>query len=117
MTGNLDDGAAGLWTIKKLGGTAIVQDPSEALFTSMPLQALTNVKVDHVVPLAQIPRLLVELTSGMPVEAERRSVPRHIDVEVDIAKEQNPRDAGLEQIGEAVTLCVSGMPWRPARDQ
>ncbi len=53
----------------------------------------------------------------MPVEAERRSVPRHIDVEVDIAKEQNPRDAGLEQIGEAVTLCVSGMPWRPARDQ
>ena len=117
LTGNLDDGAAGLWTIKKLGGTAIVQDPSEALFSSMPLQALTNVKVDHVVPLAQIPRLLVELTSGMPVEAERRSVPRHIDVEVDIAKEQNPRDAGLEQIGEAVTLCVSGMPWRPARDQ
>jgi two-component system chemotaxis response regulator CheB len=24
LTGNLDDGAAGLWVIKKLGGTAIV---------------------------------------------------------------------------------------------
>jgi two-component system chemotaxis response regulator CheB len=100
LTGNLDDGAAGLWTIKKLGGTAIVQDPSEAMFSSMPLQALTNVNVDHVVPLAQIPKLLVELTSGMSVEAERRSVPRHIEVEVNIAKEQNPRDAGLEQIGK-----------------
>jgi two-component system, chemotaxis family, protein-glutamate methylesterase/glutaminase len=83
LTGNLDDGVAGLWTIKKLGGTAIVQDPSEAQFSSMPLQALTNVNVDHVVPLAHIPRLLVELTSGVsgegeppPVSTTHRSVSR-----------------------------------------
>lgn len=100
LTGNLDDGVAGLWTIKKLGGTAIVQDPSEALFSSMPLQALTNVNVDHVVRLADIPRLLVQLTSDVPGEAEPPPVPRHIEVEVNIAKEQNPRDAGLEQIGK-----------------
>jgi two-component system, chemotaxis family, protein-glutamate methylesterase/glutaminase len=78
LTGNLDDGVAGLWTIKRLGGTAIVQDPSEALFSSMPLQAMTNVDVDHVVPLAHIPRLLVELTSGLPGEPPR--VSRHIEV-------------------------------------
>src|SRR5215216_1470714 len=36
LTGNLDDGAAGLWAIKKLGGMAIVQDPSDAMFPSMP---------------------------------------------------------------------------------
>ncbi len=100
LTGNLDDGSAGLWTIKKLGGTAIVQDPSEALFSSMPLEALTHVNVDHVVPLAHIPRLLVELTAALPVEAEPLPVPRHIEVEVNIAKEQNPRDAGLEEIGK-----------------
>ena len=100
LTGNLDDGVAGLWTIKKLGGTAIVQDPSEAQFSSMPLQALANVNVDHVVPLAHIPRLLVELTSGVPGDVEPPPVPRHIEVEVNIAKEQNPRDAGLEQIGK-----------------
>ena len=100
LTGNLDDGAAGLWTIKKLGGIAIVQDPSEALFSSMPLQALTTADVDHVVPLAHIPRLLVDLTSGRPVEAEPSPVPRHVEVEIDIAKEKNPRDAGLEQIGK-----------------
>ncbi len=100
LTGNLDDGVAGLWMIKKLGGMAIVQDPSEALFSSMPLQALTHVNVDHVVPLAHIPRLLVELTAGLPVEAEPRPVPRHIEVEVNITKEQNPRDAGLEEVGK-----------------
>ena len=81
LTGNLDDGVAGLSTIKKLGGTAIVQDPSEARFSSMPLQALTRVNVDHVVLLARMPSLLVELTSGLPVEAELLPVPRHIEVE------------------------------------
>src|SRR5438128_12600914 len=43
----LDDGTAGLWTIKLRGGVAVAQDPSDALFRSMPLSALDNGKVDH----------------------------------------------------------------------
>ena len=70
LTGNLDDGTAGLRTIKELGGLAIVQDPSEALFSSMPRQAMASVDVDHVVPLSHMPRLLVELTSGAKQQAE-----------------------------------------------
>jgi two-component system chemotaxis response regulator CheB len=98
LTGNLDDGTAGLWTIKKLGGTAVVQDPEDAMFPSMPRHATDPVKADHVLPLAQIPSVLAELTET-PVTAERAAVPEHINVEVNIAKEQNPRDAGLERIG------------------
>src|SRR5687767_14790805 len=68
LTGNLDDGTAGLWMIKKLGGLAVVQDPSEAQFSSMPLHALNNVNVDHVVPLSRIAPLLVALTADAPEE-------------------------------------------------
>jgi two-component system chemotaxis response regulator CheB len=100
LTGNLDDGTAGLWTIKKLGGVAVVQDPADALFPSMPRHALENVNADYVAPLSQIPSLLAELTAETPVKPEPVAVPEHINVEVNIAKEQNPRDAGLERIGK-----------------
>ena len=54
LTGNLDDGTAGLWAIKRLGGIAIVQDPGDALFPSMPLSALRHVDVEYTLPVADI---------------------------------------------------------------
>lgn len=40
LTGMLDDGAAGLRRIDRYGGTALVQDPDDADFPSMPQAAL-----------------------------------------------------------------------------
>lgn len=99
LTGSLDDGTAGLWTVKQLGGTAIVQDPAEALFPSMPLSAIEHVNVDYVLPLAEIGPLLVKLTAA-PVEAAPADVPEGLNVEVKIAMEHNPIDAGVEQLGQ-----------------
>jgi two-component system chemotaxis response regulator CheB len=62
LTGSLNDGTAGLYMIKQCGGTAIAQDPNDATEPSMPLCALSNVKVDHCVPLERIAPLLVRLT-------------------------------------------------------
>src|SRR5215813_5531470 len=39
LTGQMDDGTAGLWEIKRRGGIAIVQNPEQASFPSMPLSA------------------------------------------------------------------------------
>src|SRR5215217_5625120 len=64
LTGNLDDGAAGLWTIKQLGGVAIVQEPDDALFPSMTRSALEYTPVDYRVSLADIAPLLVRLTTS-----------------------------------------------------
>jgi two-component system chemotaxis response regulator CheB len=100
LTGNLDDGVAGLWTIKKLGGTAIVQDPAEALHPSMPSHAVNHVAVDYVVPASEIPSLLASVTTGDTQKIEPADVPKQVEVEVNIAKEQNPRAAGLEEIGK-----------------
>jgi two-component system, chemotaxis family, protein-glutamate methylesterase/glutaminase len=54
LTGTLDDGISGLAEIKRRGGVAVVQDPQSALHSSMPLNAIKRVDVDHVVPLSQI---------------------------------------------------------------
>jgi two-component system chemotaxis response regulator CheB len=100
LTGNLDDGTAGLWTIKQLGGVAVVQDPADAMFPSMPASAIAHVRVDYVRPLDEIPDLLLQLVQ-MPVAAEAGGAsPETLEVEVKIAKEHNAIDAGVLQIGE-----------------
>src|SRR6185503_355450 len=99
LTGSLDDGTAGLWAIKQLGGTAIVQAPSDALFKSMPQNAIDQVDVDRVLPLGEIARLLVELTA-VSVAADGAAVPGRMHIEVRIAMQENPIDAGLERVGE-----------------
>lgn len=72
LTGNLDDGTAGLAMVKRYGGVAVVQDPNEADYPSMPASAMANVEVDHVLPLADIGPLLDELVR-QPLPPERVS--------------------------------------------
>jgi two-component system chemotaxis response regulator CheB len=67
LSGNLDDGTAGLRAIKELGGIAIVQDPGDAQFPSMPRSALQYVNVDHCICLGDMASLLNRLAT---VEAE-----------------------------------------------
>ena len=99
LTGNLDDGTAGLWAIKQLGGVAVVQHPDDAMFPSMPQSALEHVNADHVVPLADIAPLLVRLTAA-PARDDAFEVPAPMEVEVKIAKQEAPLKAGVGKLGE-----------------
>jgi two-component system, chemotaxis family, protein-glutamate methylesterase/glutaminase len=63
LSGNLNDGTAGLLRIKQRGGLAIVQDPETALYQGMPRSAIERVAVDHVVPVQEISALVAELAS------------------------------------------------------
>ena len=90
LSGALDDGTAGLWTIKLRGGTAVVQEPSEALIRSMPLNALHNVDIDHKLGVAEIGELIARLVrqdaQAPPAVAERESA--KTAHEIRIASEQ-----------------------------
>jgi two-component system chemotaxis response regulator CheB len=64
LTGQMDDGTAGLWEIKRRNGIAVVQNPENAVFPSMPLSALREIEVDYTVSLDGIAPLLCRLASG-----------------------------------------------------
>jgi two-component system chemotaxis response regulator CheB len=63
LSGLLDDGTVGLREIKRAGGVAIVQDPADTPWPSMPQNAMDQVEVDYCARPAAIGDLLVDLTS------------------------------------------------------
>lgn len=71
LSGMLDDGAAGMWEIGRRGGVTMVQDPAEAQFPSMPLNALNDATVHHTLTVSEIGPALSrlvheEIVSTMP---------------------------------------------------
>ncbi|MFL6255423.1 MAG: chemotaxis protein CheB [Pyrinomonadaceae bacterium] len=99
LTGGLDDGTSGLWTVKRLGGVAVVQNPDEAFMSSMPLNALAQVEVDYTLRLAEIPPLLVRLTSLTLAAQGGYEVPEELDIEVNIAKADGAFQEGVTKLG------------------
>jgi two-component system chemotaxis response regulator CheB len=63
LSGRLSDGTAGLYEIKRRGGTAVVQSPADAEHADMPASALAHVEVDHSVSVADLAALLVRLAT------------------------------------------------------
>lgn len=64
LSGIMEDGTTGLWWIRRYGGIAVVQDPSEAQFSEMPQSVLTHLDPDYVLRVNEIPPLLIRLASG-----------------------------------------------------
>lgn len=61
MSGVLDDGVAGAEAIRSRCGITVVQDPDDALFATMPLNAVRAGVVDHRAPAADIGNLLEQM--------------------------------------------------------
>jgi two-component system chemotaxis response regulator CheB len=105
MTGQLDDGTAGLQAIKTCGGLALVQEPEEAEFPAMPRIAITNVEIDY---RARQPEL-TELLSGLVTEAAPAPAPVPIDLRREAALAESPDNSAeiTESVGAPSTLsCV-----------
>jgi two-component system chemotaxis response regulator CheB len=86
LSGSLDDGTAGLLAIKNQGGIAIVQNPEEALYSGMPLNAIESVKVDYILPVAEIATVLSRLASE-PVNSKKiPPASKDLEMESDMAE-------------------------------
>jgi two-component system, chemotaxis family, protein-glutamate methylesterase/glutaminase len=101
LSGSMGDGTHGLMLIKSRGGAAIVQDPKEALFPGMPLNAIDRVKVDYVLPSEQIGAVITELTMARTSRPRPRSKAKNARSGADGPTPENPtvdalRSGGLE---------------------
>jgi two-component system, chemotaxis family, protein-glutamate methylesterase/glutaminase len=85
LTGSLDDGTAGLLAIKRRRGVAVVQDPHDALFSSMSLSAIAHVEVDHVLQLSAIGPLLVQLAHEATAAEGSYPIPKDLEMETKLA--------------------------------
>src|SRR5215207_8763715 len=115
LSGNLDDGTAGLGAVKLRGGIAIVQDPAETMFRGMPTSAIQNVNVDHVLPLERIvPTILALIAEGAPTQeafVDRKKDDIELEVrnaELDFDLSENDNQPG-EPSGFSCPECNGGL--------
>lgn len=112
LTGTLSDGASGLWAADQCGGITVVQDPTDAEFPDMPMNALSRLRPDHVVRLEAMPKLLTSLVSqpaGIPMP-----IPESVGFEVEIAKGRQSSTDDMDQIGKRSALACPdchGVMW------
>ena len=97
LSGTLGDGASGLWTVGQLGGCTVVQDPEDAAFSEMPINAMKLTQPDHVVALAAMPALLTRMARQHA--GEPRAIPDRLPMELRIARGSNVPPAEMDIIG------------------
>jgi two-component system chemotaxis response regulator CheB len=101
LSGMLDDGAAGLWAIKRRGGVAVVQDPDDAEFPDMPRNAMEVAAVDYCVSAKELAETLVRVASE-PVPALVEAASRNMTREVRMAARNDTSMEELDALGQRV---------------
>jgi two-component system chemotaxis response regulator CheB len=102
LSGLLGDGSGGLAAIKRCGGTAVVQDPLDALSDEIPRRALEATTVDHCVPASQIAALLTDIAQRPA--APSPPVPEDLRVEAHLAISAAPSIQAVQALGQPVPL-------------
>lgn len=116
LSGDLDDGAAGLAAIRARGGYAVVQHPDHSEAPSMPRSALAAAGADTVANPDDLPQVLHAAVQGAESREERLMTNRpDLDREAQLGECQTVSPEQLDEIGERSALtCPSckGVLWR-----
>ncbi|HEV7350132.1 chemotaxis protein CheB [Telluribacter sp.] len=102
MSGILNDGASGLWTIKEMGGLAIVQLPDDAEQPQLPINVLELVEADYVLTAEDMGPLISGLIKEPIPEKYKFSEEalRRLKTEVIIATKDDAFEMGIMEMGE-----------------
>jgi len=106
LTGMLDDGTSGLWSVNRLGGITIIQNPEDALYPDMPRNVLEFVDVSYNVPLSEIGMIVNDLVRqpvpvSNPVDIE---ILCKMETEIKVAAQQNALANGILELGEKTSM-------------
>jgi two-component system CheB/CheR fusion protein len=73
LSGTLSDGTLGLGAIRDAGGICMVQEPSTAKWSEMPQSAITSGYAPNILPVEEMPSMLLKLTrqSAFPQQVPR----------------------------------------------
>lgn len=106
LSGLLNDGTSGLWSVKRMGGIAVIQDPKDADHDSMPVNVLEYVDVDYSLPKQEIGPLLTRLV--MEKTCQQRVIDENekklLQMEVKIALEGDAFEKGILDMGKLTTF-------------
>jgi two-component system, chemotaxis family, protein-glutamate methylesterase/glutaminase len=102
LTGLLDDGTSGLWSIKHFGGTVVIQNPQDAEYPSMPKNVLEQVEVDHIVSMKDMGALLKWLTEEEVVHKQTitQQEAQRVRLETEIALQKNASGMVVLNLGK-----------------
>jgi two-component system chemotaxis response regulator CheB len=106
LSGLLNDGTSGLWTIKRLGGIAIIQDPRDAEQPQMPENVIEYVEADYILPASEMGPLIADLITERAPEKIKFSEEElgMLKVEVAIATNSSAFEMGIVEMGELTPL-------------
>ena len=102
LSGLLDDGASGIWTIQQMGGIAIVQKPEDAEQPQLPKNVLQYVDPDYTVAASDMGPLISGLVKEPAPNKNKFSEAelKRLELEVIIATKDNAFEMGIMQMGE-----------------
>jgi two-component system, chemotaxis family, protein-glutamate methylesterase/glutaminase len=97
LSGMLEDGAAGMVAIKRSGGTCIVQDPNETLYSDMVQAVARSFKPDFTVPVEKMGDIIQKVVKKPP---RKSRIPKDVKLESQIAERVSIGIDDMKKIGD-----------------